>query len=329
MRAFGVGSQFKSCDELLKINALIRTAPQVLPDLAMPDAAPPPDPMPSRRLCYGRVDDRRVARVACLAACGLIASTSGAYAFDIPNISSDMIAATLVASFLGAMITFVCTRGRNASLLRAALELRDGTELLLRDGRAALLYWNLVKGELCWSESLFTMLGRKLPDGRDALPRHARSAASRTTTFTRSSTTISAAATRMCAPASVCAAARTAAGCGSKCADGSDAAARPRRRSWSPSSPTSPAERERQIESFDTAARLHDSIEAISEAFVLWDSNDRLVVCNRKFKAIYKIPNRLLAPGTPFKAIAEAARETLLQGPRASDGAVKRQYDRL
>ena len=52
------------------------------------------------------------------------------------------------------------------------------------------------------------------------------------------------------------------------------------------------AERERQIENIDTAARLRDSIEAISESFVLWDNQDRLVICNRKFKAIYKIPNR-------------------------------------
>ena len=68
------------------------------------------------------------------------------------------------------------------------------------------------------------------------------------------------------------------------------------------------SEREQQIENVDTAARLRDSIEAISEAFVLWDNQDRLVVCNRKFKAIYKIPNRLLTPGTPYKDIAHGAR---------------------
>jgi two-component system cell cycle sensor histidine kinase PleC len=56
---------------------------------------------------------------------------------------------------------------------------------------------------------------------------------------------------------------------------------------------------------------------------VLWDSRDRLIVCNRKFKAIYKIPNRLLIPGTPFTKIAEAAREKLLQGPRTADGKSK------
>ncbi len=82
-------------------------------------------------------------------------------------------------------------------------------------------------------------------------------------------------------------------------------------------------ERERQIENVDTSARLRNSIEAISEAFVLWDNRDRLVVCNRKFKAIYKIPNRLLTPGMPFREIAEGAREKLLQGPRAATGEAK------
>ena len=86
-------------------------------------------------------------------------------------------------------------------------------------------------------------------------------------------------------------------------------------------------DREREIENIDTAARLRDSIEAISESFVLWDSHDRLVVCNKKFKAINKIPARLLAPGTPYEEIAAAARETLLQGPRTPLGEIKEGSD--
>ena len=80
-------------------------------------------------------------------------------------------------------------------------------------------------------------------------------------------------------------------------------------------------DREREIENIDTAARLRDSIEAISESFVLWDSQDRLVVCNRKFKAIYRIPTRLLFPGTPYREIVAAAREKLLQGPMTPSAA--------
>jgi two-component system, cell cycle sensor histidine kinase PleC len=288
----------------------------------MIDASPSPDLTPTRHPSCVAGSGRQRWRLLGLAACSLIGATARAEALQVDTVPSDLVAAALVAGFLGAMITFVCTRGRNASLLRAALELRDGTELLLRDGRAALLYWNLVKGELCWSESLFTMIGRKLPDGRmfyrdmrdllhpeddlyQVVDDHIRAGLEEVRTCFR--------------------------------LRGGEAGAwlwfemRGRIRRRTANAPPIlvavvtdvTSERERQIESFDTAARLYDSIEAISEAFVLWDSSDRLVVCNRKFKAIYKIPTRLLAPGTPFKAIAEAARETLLQGPRRPDGTVK------
>ncbi|WP_245416107.1 PAS domain-containing sensor histidine kinase [Microvirga sp. 17 mud 1-3] len=36
-------------------------------------------------------------------------------------------------------------------------------------------------------------------------------------------------------------------------------------------------------------ARLHDAIEAISEAFVLWDANNRLVLCNSKFLKLHEL----------------------------------------
>ncbi len=244
---------------------------------------------------------------------------SRGFAFNFGDISSDIIAAVLVSSFAGAMIVFVITRYRMTTLTRATMELRDGTELLLRDGRAALLYWNLVKGELCWSESLFSMIGRELPGGRmlyrdmrdllhpednlyEIVESHIRNSEEEVrTTF--------------------------------RLRDREEERwiwfemrGRIRRRGES-SPPVLIAvvtdvteERERQIEDVDTAARLRDSIEAISEAFVLWDNRDRLVVCNRKFKAIYKIPNRLLTPGAPYQDIAKQAGEPLLQGPRTAKG---------
>ncbi|WP_088346595.1 MULTISPECIES: PAS domain-containing sensor histidine kinase [Rhodomicrobium] len=289
----------------------------------MLEATPRPDMPISRRASLANGALLRARSALGLATCTLLASASPASAFDFDRIPSDLIAATLVGGFLGAMIAFVATRGRNAVLLRSALELRDGTELLLRDGGSALLYWNLVKGELCWSESLFAMLGRKLPEGRmpyrdmrellhpeddlyQIVDNHIRSGADDVRTCFR-------------------------------LRGGDDGGwlwfdLRGRiRRPLLNGPPILVAvvtdvtsEREQQIENVDTAARLRDSIEAISEAFVLWDNQDRLVVCNRKFKAIYKIPNRLLAPGTPYKDIALAAREKLLQGPRTLEGDAKR-----
>ena len=40
-------------------------------------------------------------------------------------------------------------------------------------------------------------------------------------------------------------------------------------------------------------ARLHDAIEAISEAFVLWDANNRLVLCNSKFQQAARACRRM------------------------------------
>ncbi|NJM34255.1 MAG: PAS domain-containing protein [Rhodomicrobium sp.] len=101
-----------------------------------------------------------------VAALALSAYATPAMAFSLGEVPSSLIAAVLVGGFIGAMVCLLITRARISSLMRSAVELRDGTELLLRDGRAALLYWNIVKGELSWSESFFAMIGRKLPDGR-------------------------------------------------------------------------------------------------------------------------------------------------------------------
>ncbi len=262
------------------------------------------------------------ARVLAAAFLALTASSMPASAATAFVHSPDLFFATFVGGLIGAVVAFLAMRGRNAELLRSATELRDGTELLLRDGGAALLYWNLVRGELSWSESFFKLLGRRMPDGpmpyrdmrellhpADDLYRiiddHIRSEAREVRVTVRLRA-------------------------------GDDGGWRwlelrgRIRRSGSQKAPVLVAvavdvtsEREREIENVDTAARLRDSIEAISEAFVLWDSHDRLVICNRKFKAIYKIPLRLLQPGTPYADIAASTREELLQGPRAADGTAK------
>ena len=54
-------------------------------------------------------------------------------------------------------------------------------------------------------------------------------------------------------------------------------------------------------------ATIVGSIDTISEAFVLWDAEKKLVMCNRKFQAFYQLPDHLLQPGTHFKDIAQAA----------------------
>ncbi len=49
--------------------------------------------------------------------------------------------------------------------------------------------------------------------------------------------------------------------------------------------------------------RLRDAIETISEAFVVWDANNRLVMCNSKFQRFHNLPSAVLAIGTPYAAV--------------------------
>jgi two-component system cell cycle sensor histidine kinase PleC len=51
--------------------------------------------------------------------------------------------------------------------------------------------------------------------------------------------------------------------------------------------------------------RLRDAIETIPEAFVLWDADDRLVLCNSHFQRLHKLPDSAVAPGTSYETVIE------------------------
>ncbi|POO56215.1 PAS domain-containing sensor histidine kinase [Agrobacterium rosae] len=53
--------------------------------------------------------------------------------------------------------------------------------------------------------------------------------------------------------------------------------------------------------------RLADAIESTSEAFVLWDKNDRLVMCNAHFQQAYGLPDSVLVAGTERSVVNAAA----------------------
>jgi len=50
--------------------------------------------------------------------------------------------------------------------------------------------------------------------------------------------------------------------------------------------------------------RLREAIEAISEAFVLWDSSNRLVLCNSKYQRLHNLPVESMRPGAPYAELA-------------------------
>ncbi len=51
--------------------------------------------------------------------------------------------------------------------------------------------------------------------------------------------------------------------------------------------------------------QLHDALESISEAFVLFDAFDRLVLWNRKYAELYPASTKLLTAGTTFADLAQ------------------------
>ena len=70
--------------------------------------------------------------------------------------------------------------------------------------------------------------------------------------------------------------------------------------------------------------RLRDAIETISEAFVLWDTENRLVMCNSNYQELHNLPGTAIRSGTPYADVMSAARQTVVQasptiGSDASD----------
>jgi two-component system, cell cycle sensor histidine kinase PleC len=66
--------------------------------------------------------------------------------------------------------------------------------------------------------------------------------------------------------------------------------------------------------------RLRDAIETIPEAFVLWDAENRLVLCNSNFQALHNLPDEVIASGISYEAVVAAGRRhimsTKLHGPQ-------------
>ncbi|MBO6757972.1 MAG: diguanylate cyclase [Roseibium sp.] len=53
----------------------------------------------------------------------------------------------------------------------------------------------------------------------------------------------------------------------------------------------------------DAASTLEDAIESISEGFALYDKDDRLVICNNKYREIYSHSAEAIVPGATFRDI--------------------------
>jgi two-component system cell cycle sensor histidine kinase PleC len=66
-------------------------------------------------------------------------------------------------------------------------------------------------------------------------------------------------------------------------------------------------------------SRLRDAIETIPEAFVLWDAHNRLVLCNSNFQQLYNLPDAVIALGTPYELVVEAGRKPIVSSQIADE----------
>jgi len=73
-------------------------------------------------------------------------------------------------------------------------------------------------------------------------------------------------------------------------------------------------------ESATAEMRLSDAIEAISEAFVVWDADNRLVLCNSKFQSLHRLSDEAVAPGTPYEDISAAGSKPIVRMQLSAEG---------
>jgi two-component system cell cycle sensor histidine kinase PleC len=66
--------------------------------------------------------------------------------------------------------------------------------------------------------------------------------------------------------------------------------------------------------------RLRDAIETIPEAFVLWDAENRLVLCNSNFQVLHKLPEEAIVAGTGYEQVVAAGRKPVVHTKVTSEG---------
>ena len=66
--------------------------------------------------------------------------------------------------------------------------------------------------------------------------------------------------------------------------------------------------------------RLRDAIETIPEAFVLWDAQNRLVLCNSNFQELHNLPDEAIEAGASYEAVVAAGRKPVVRSKVTSEG---------
>jgi two-component system cell cycle sensor histidine kinase PleC len=66
--------------------------------------------------------------------------------------------------------------------------------------------------------------------------------------------------------------------------------------------------------------RLRDAIETIPEAFVLWDADNRLVLCNSNFQDLHNLPDEVVTVGASYESVVDAGRKPVVRSRIVTGG---------
>ncbi|MDI1346275.1 MAG: ATP-binding protein [Pseudolabrys sp.] len=66
--------------------------------------------------------------------------------------------------------------------------------------------------------------------------------------------------------------------------------------------------------------RLRDAIETIPEAFVLWDADNRLVLCNSNFQELHNLPDEEIVVGASYESVVAAGSQPVVRNKVVTGG---------
>lgn len=222
-----------------------------------------------------------------------------------------------VVLILGFAFHWQATRAREADIIYEAVRSRIDTAL--NRGRCGLWDWDLARGRIFWSHSMFAILGLKPKD--DLL------------TFGEVSTLVHPDDIQLYALASQLADAKATSvdhAFRMRHADGHWIWLRARcelvRQRGEPGDhligiAVDITEQKTLVERTVAAdLRLRDAVETIPEAFVVWDAENRLVLCNSNFQSLHNLPDESVEAGTPYETVIAAGRKPVVRNRISNDG---------
>jgi two-component system cell cycle sensor histidine kinase PleC len=66
--------------------------------------------------------------------------------------------------------------------------------------------------------------------------------------------------------------------------------------------------------------RLRDAIETIPEAFVLWDADNRLVLCNSNFQDLHNLPDEAILVGASYESVVAQGSQPVVRNKVTTEG---------